>query len=210
MAHRKPKKAKKPAETARPKTTPAAVIVDDRLAPLIAVVVMLVAAVVYVRTAARDLVVGDSVEFATIALNGGVAHPPGYPLLMILGRLFSYLPFGTPVFRVNLVSVVAGVATAGLVVLIARRSRVSSWPFIQSSGNGRWRLKRLRSTVRSRQRSSTSWYDGTSSRRRQIFSLSRRCSVDWPPRTTIRSFSWFLRYFFCCGGIANSSSRSHG
>jgi 4-amino-4-deoxy-L-arabinose transferase-like glycosyltransferase len=82
---------------------------------------MVTAAIVYLRTAARDLVVGDSVEFATIALNGGVAHPPGYPLLMLLGRLFSYLPFGTPVFRVNLVSVVAGVATAGLVVLIARR-----------------------------------------------------------------------------------------
>lgn len=121
MAHRKPKKPSKPAEMPRAKTTPAPVIVDDRLAPLIAVVVMLVAAGVYVRTAARDLVVGDSVEFATIALNGGVAHPPGYPLLMILGRLFSYLPFGPPVFRVNLVSVVAGVATAGLIVLIARR-----------------------------------------------------------------------------------------
>jgi hypothetical protein len=121
MAHRKPKKPSKPAETRRPRTTPAPVIIDDRFAPLIAGIVMLVAAVVYVRTAARDLVVGDSVEFATIALNGGVAHPPGYPLLMILGRLFSFLPFGTPVFRVNLVSVAAGVATAGLIVLIARR-----------------------------------------------------------------------------------------
>src|SRR5688572_9470682 len=122
MPHRKQKKPSKPPETIRRKTAPEPVIVtDDRLAPFIAGLVMVVAAVVYVRTAARDLVVGDSVEFATIALNGGVAHPPGYPLLMILGRLFSHLPFGTPIFRVNLVSVVAGVATAGLVVLIARR-----------------------------------------------------------------------------------------
>ena len=122
MAHKKQKKPSKPTEAPRRKPEPAPeTVVDDRLAPLIAILVMLAAALVYVRTAARDLVVGDSVEFATIALNGGVAHPPGYPLLMMLGRLFSYLPFGTPVFRVNLVSVVAGVATAGLIVLIARR-----------------------------------------------------------------------------------------
>src|SRR5678815_5446378 len=122
MAHPKRKKPSKTTETPRRKTAPQpAIVYDDRLAPLIAAVVMLVTAVVYVRTAACDLVVGDSVEFATIALNGGVAHPPGYPLLMILGRVFSFLPFGTPVFRVNVVSVVAGVATAGLIVLIARR-----------------------------------------------------------------------------------------
>lgn len=82
---------------------------------------MLVASVLYWQTAAREIVVGDSAEFATIALSGGVAHPPGYPLLILLARLFSWLPVGTPVFRVNLVSVAAGVAAAGLVVLIARR-----------------------------------------------------------------------------------------
>src|SRR5688500_2704500 len=97
------------------------VVHDDPLAPLIAAGVMLVALVLYVQTAAREIVVGDSTEFATIALSGGVAHPPGYPLLILLARLFTWLPVGTPVFRVNLVSVVAGAATVGLVVLIARR-----------------------------------------------------------------------------------------
>jgi 4-amino-4-deoxy-L-arabinose transferase-like glycosyltransferase len=82
---------------------------------------MLVAFALYWLTAARDIVVGDSAEFTTIALSGGVAHPPGYPLLILLARLFSWLPVGAPAFRVNLVSVAAGIATTGLVVLIARR-----------------------------------------------------------------------------------------
>src|SRR5215510_4781276 len=85
------------------KHAPPVVIADPR-APHVAVGVMLAAAVLYWQTAAWDIVVGDSAEFTTIALTGGVAHPPGYPLLMLLGRLFSWLPFGEPAFRVNLVS----------------------------------------------------------------------------------------------------------
>jgi hypothetical protein len=121
MGHQRQKKRQKAADAPRRAAAAVPVVHDDPVAPLIAALVMLVTAVVYVRTAARDIVVGDSSEFATIALSGGVAHPPGYPLLILLARLFTWLPFGPPVFRVNLVSVVAGVATVGLVVLIARR-----------------------------------------------------------------------------------------
>ena len=120
MKKRRQEKRLKPARVSRPGHVDAPAI-DDPLAPLIALGVMVAALAVYLRTAARDIVVGDSAEFVTVALTGGVAHPPGYPLLVLLARAFSWIPFGTLAFRVNLVSVLSGVVTVGLVVLIARR-----------------------------------------------------------------------------------------
>lgn len=76
---------------------------------------------VYLLTAARDIVVGDSPEFVTVAVTLGVAHPPGYPLLTMLGHVFSWLPVGPIPFRVNLLSVVCGVLTVGVVYATAWR-----------------------------------------------------------------------------------------
>lgn len=120
MGRRQTRRAR-PVDAPRRRIEPSLVVTEDPLARLVALGVMLVAFGLYWRTAARDIVVGDSAEFTTIALSGGVAHPPGYPLLILLARVFSWLPAGTPTFRVNLVSVAAGVATVGLIVLIARR-----------------------------------------------------------------------------------------
>ena len=75
----------------------------------------------YWRTAARDIIVGDTPEFITAAVTLGVAHPPGYPLVTILGHLFSLLPLGPLPFRVNLLSLVGGIAAVGLVYLTALR-----------------------------------------------------------------------------------------
>ena len=88
---------------------------------LIAAGVGIVAFLAYVLTASRDIFPGDTPEFITVALTGGVAHPPGYPLLSILGALFGQLPLGPLPFRVNLVSAVAHAATVGVVFLTAER-----------------------------------------------------------------------------------------
>jgi 4-amino-4-deoxy-L-arabinose transferase-like glycosyltransferase len=77
--------------------------------------------VVYALTAARSIVVGDSPEFVTVAATLGVAHPPGYPLLTMLGHVFSLFPVGPISFRVNLLSVVCHAATVGLVYFTAIR-----------------------------------------------------------------------------------------
>jgi len=79
------------------------------------------ALVVFVLTASRDIFPGDSPEFVTVALTGGVAHPPGYPLLTMIGALFGLVPLGPLPFRVNLVSAVAHAATVSVVFLIAER-----------------------------------------------------------------------------------------
>src|SRR5437773_11767841 len=65
----------------------------------------------YVATAARSIVVGDNPELIVAAVLFGVAHPPGYPLLVLIGHLFSLLPLGPVAFRVNLLATACGAGT---------------------------------------------------------------------------------------------------
>src|SRR5438477_8193461 len=53
----------------------------------------------YVATAARSIVVGDNPELMEAAVLLGVAHPSGYPLLVLIGHMFGLLPFGPVAFR---------------------------------------------------------------------------------------------------------------
>lgn len=81
-----------------------------------------VALAVYVVTAAPDISAADGGEFQLVAALLGVAHPPGYPLYTMAGHLFiRLLPWGTPAYRLNLMS---GVLAAGTLVLVAKATRV--------------------------------------------------------------------------------------
>src|SRR5215469_14337524 len=82
---------------------------------LLAFAVAVVAGSVFWATAARDIVVGDTGDFLTTGATLGVAHPPGYPLLVLLAHGFSWLPVGPPAFRMNLLAVISGAITVGLV-----------------------------------------------------------------------------------------------
>ena len=64
---------------------------------------------VYFATMYRSLGGGDSGDLVSASCVLGVAHPPGYPLHTLLGALFlRLLPWGTPAWRVNMVSVFCG------------------------------------------------------------------------------------------------------
>src|SRR5260370_5516750 len=84
-----------------------------------AIAVTTIAGILYFLTAARDIIVGDSHELTIAAATLGVAHAPGYPLFTMLGHLFSFLPFGSIPFRVNLLSVVCDSFAVGVVYLAA-------------------------------------------------------------------------------------------
>jgi tetratricopeptide (TPR) repeat protein len=85
-------------------------------------VVFLTAFFLGLRLAAPGVTAGDSPELAAAALTFGVPHPPGYPLWTLLGKLFGFLPFGSPAFRVNLLSVVSLSGAAALLGrILARR-----------------------------------------------------------------------------------------
>ncbi len=59
---------------------------------------------VYFRTLAPVVQFIDSGELAVVCKTLGIAHPTGYPLYTLLGRLFTLLPIRDIIFRVNLFS----------------------------------------------------------------------------------------------------------
>ena len=68
---------------------------------------------VYGWTVARDFGSADTFEFQVTAPMLGIAHPTGYPLYLILGKLWTLIPFGTVAWRLNL-----GTAAYGIGVLV--------------------------------------------------------------------------------------------
>ena len=74
----------------------------------------------YLATLCPTVYVGDSGELITASALLGVAHPPGYPIYTLIGRLFTLLPFGSVALRVNLMSALFGAAAVGLVFSFVR------------------------------------------------------------------------------------------
>ncbi|MDI6808388.1 MAG: DUF2723 domain-containing protein [Candidatus Eisenbacteria bacterium] len=74
---------------------------------------------IYLRTCAPSLYGGDSSELASAAWFLGIPHPPGYPLYVITGRLFSLIPIGDVALRLNLMSAFWAVVGTCFVFLLA-------------------------------------------------------------------------------------------
>ena len=65
---------------------------------------------------------GDSGELITAAYTLGIAHPPGYPLWTILGKIFTIIiPFGNIAYRVNLMSAFIGACTCAIFNFIVKK-----------------------------------------------------------------------------------------
>lgn len=95
-----------------------------RLAPLLAA---LAAFTLYVVTLHPGLPAGDSGELITVVATGGVAHPPGYPLYTLLGRLWlALVRAGSVAWRMNLLSAVTQAAAVGVLALAVRRATRSA------------------------------------------------------------------------------------
>ena len=75
----------------------------------------------YALTAARTVQGGDAGEFGVIGMLGGVAHPPGYPLYVLLSRIMSHLPFGPPFWRIAMGSALCGAAAGAVLFRVALR-----------------------------------------------------------------------------------------
>jgi len=91
-----------------------------RLDLALALAVACASLALYVRTLAPGLLYGDSGEFQTLVYSLGMTHPTGYPVYVLLGRLFTLLLSGDPAWRVNLFSAVLGAWTVACLYLIVR------------------------------------------------------------------------------------------
>ncbi|MBN1956224.1 MAG: DUF2723 domain-containing protein [Anaerolineae bacterium] len=76
----------------------------------------------YLLTLGRAVGQADTFEFQVVAPVLGIAHPTGYPLYVLLGKLFSWLPLGSMAWRINLTSALAAVAAVLLFHALLQRT----------------------------------------------------------------------------------------
>jgi len=79
-----------------------------------------IALAVYLLTMSRTVHVGDSGEFALVFKTLGIAHPPGYPLFTLIGRVFvSLLGFLKPALSANLLTALLAVCAIPVLFYLA-------------------------------------------------------------------------------------------
>ncbi|MCS6886412.1 MAG: DUF2723 domain-containing protein [Acidobacteriota bacterium] len=84
----------------------------------IAALVPVVALAGYLPTYARQVTLVDSGELITASTLLGVAHPPGFPLYVLLGHIFSKLPLGSIAARLAFMSTFWAATASGVVTLL--------------------------------------------------------------------------------------------
>jgi Protein O-mannosyl-transferase TMEM260-like len=91
---------------------------------VIALIIGLAGFVLYAATAAPSVATlfDDSLEFQVVLPTLGIAHPSGYPLYTLLGKLFTLLlPFRDPAGRANLLSAFCAGVALGVLYLLAQK-----------------------------------------------------------------------------------------
>src|SRR3989338_917597 len=88
----------------------------------------------------------DSSELITASYLLGIPHPPCYPLFVLIGKLFSFIPFGEIAWRYSVMTSLLGSLTVVLVYLILVRilsqrqeknKKVdSSWQIVDRGAHG--------------------------------------------------------------------------
>ena len=77
----------------------------------------------YLHTAAPTVsdIYDDSMEFPVVVYRLAIAHPTGYPLYTIVGKLFTLLPFGDVARALIVFSALSAAGAVGLVYVAMRR-----------------------------------------------------------------------------------------
>src|SRR5213594_2447102 len=79
-------------------------------------------------TLAPTVTLTDSGELVVVAQGLGVAHPPGFPLWIILAHLASLVPLGNVAVRINFASALfAALASAMLTLVVAELMIAASY-----------------------------------------------------------------------------------
>jgi len=102
---------------------------------ILAAALFLATEILYLATMAPTLSFWDCGESIAAAYTLGIPHPPGAPLFLLLGRLFSMIPFfSDSAARINVISTLVSSATVMLAYLITlrfiilyRRTDPDSW-----------------------------------------------------------------------------------
>ena len=88
----------------------------------VAALVALGVLALYLVTLAPSTAMWDTSEYIAAAYTFGLPHPPGNPLFVIVGRMFSILPIAPTVAqRINVLAALSSAASAGLWFLVAEQ-----------------------------------------------------------------------------------------
>jgi hypothetical protein len=117
----------------------------DKTNALIGAFIFLFTFIIYRLTVAPTLSYWDCGEFIACAYILGIPHPPGFPVFVVIGRIFSILPFASDIcFRVNILSVISSAAAVlfGYLVLVRiirfwyQDGDISGWKRVIVYGGG--------------------------------------------------------------------------
>ena len=100
----------------------------DRIDVILSILAGVLALALYARTLAPGVLPWDSGEFQILAYQVGIAHNTGYPVYILLAKLFiTLVPVGSIAYRVNLFSAFMGALTIAGVYLSAKLLSKSTW-----------------------------------------------------------------------------------
>jgi len=86
---------------------------------IVAIIVLAVTTIIYTLTVAPTVSFWDCGEFIATSYKMSVPHPPGSPLFLLVGRIFTLLPYPDDIgLRVNLISVFSSSITIMLLYLV--------------------------------------------------------------------------------------------
>jgi hypothetical protein len=80
---------------------------------------------IYLLTMPDAVGQADTFEFQVVAPQLGIAHPTGYPLYLLLGKLFTLLPVKSVAWRLNAATMLYGLAAVSLLFTLGYRMRLN-------------------------------------------------------------------------------------
>ncbi|MDE3090523.1 MAG: DUF2723 domain-containing protein, partial [Chloroflexota bacterium] len=80
--------------------------------------------VLYAQTLVPAVLDGDQGEFQFMLPALGIPHPTGFPLYVLLGHIWSWLPVGSLAYRINLFSAFFAALTVGALYLALARQNL--------------------------------------------------------------------------------------
>jgi hypothetical protein len=102
---------------------------DYRPSYIAAAIVSLAVLILYLITLAPNTAMWDTSEYIAAAYTLGLPHPPGNPLFVLIGRVFSILPIaGSVAARINILAALCSAVSAGMWFLITERVLVGWFP----------------------------------------------------------------------------------
>ncbi|MEM7332335.1 MAG: DUF2723 domain-containing protein [Chloroflexota bacterium] len=76
---------------------------------------------IYLLTTSTFVGRDDTFEFQVVVPQLGIVHPTGYPLYLLLGRLFSFLPLNSIAWRINFGSIVFAITAVSILYITLQK-----------------------------------------------------------------------------------------